>query len=73
MIKPASQFSDEWAICPNCLERHGDCWEWIGHDTVEMTCSNCGQVFSVEPIYSVTYRTYVAADAIANTPAKGSV
>ncbi len=57
-FEPGEQTDGEWAICPYCGCKHGDCWEWVTSETPEETdCSRCGRKFMVHAEYSVDYCT----------------
>ena len=55
---PHSQWDDEYVVCPYCSEQYGDCWEWVRDYAAEMTCDNCGGVFTHEAEYTATYITH---------------
>lgn len=56
---PRSTFNSGGAECPYCHYVAGDCWEWVKGSTVETVCDECKKPFSVEPDYSVIYRSFV--------------
>ena len=48
----------EYAICPFCGEKHGDCSEWLtSEDSIYTDCQSCGERFVAWAEYSVTYYT----------------
>lgn len=49
----------EYAICPYCKEKHGDCWEWVRDELAETECSGCGKTYMVYAEYDVTYISMV--------------
>lgn len=52
------QQDSEWAICPFCGKKHGDCWEWItSEDDIKTACSSCGKEFIAYAEFDVTYHT----------------
>ena len=56
-FEPGEQSDDEWAICPYCGAKSGDCWEWVtGHEQEEQ-CYGCGKVYLVSADYDVAYNT----------------
>ena len=48
-------YDDNWAICPYCGCKHGDCWEWVTENDEVTTCFECGKMFTVRAEYNVTY------------------
>jgi hypothetical protein len=48
---------DEYAICPHCGERSGDCWEWVTdpYNPVKVDCTGCKKTYWVKPEYSACY------------------
>lgn len=48
----------EYAICPYCGYKHGDCWEWLTAEFPEIyDCANCGEHFKAYAEYDVRYIT----------------
>ncbi len=48
----------EYAICPYCGEKNGDCWEWLTSETPQETeCQGCGKTFEAWAEFSVDYVT----------------
>ena len=54
-ITPEEQYDDVYAVCPYCLTKHGDCWEWVTENDEITICDECGKKFTVRAEYSVTY------------------
>jgi len=52
----------EYAICPHCGYKHGDCWEWVRDIPKTAKCDGCGKLFTVEADYSVDYVSYVTGE-----------
>jgi len=52
---PEEQYDDEYAICPYCGEKYGDCWEWVTDQDEITECFTCGKKFTVRAEPSVTY------------------
>ena len=47
----------EYAICPWCGEKHGDCWEWVKPEQSEERCQRCDNTFVVWAEHDVSYYT----------------
>ena len=60
--RPKKQRDDDWAICPWCGHKHGDCWEWVTDMPRTTRCDECDNLFTVEADYSVTYISYVTGE-----------
>jgi hypothetical protein len=54
---PRREFDHVYVICPYCGETYGDCWEWVQEYANEMTCEDCGGVFTYCAEHSVAYIT----------------
>ena len=53
---------DEYAICPYCGEKHGDCWEWLTSEVPQkVECQGCGRTFMAWAEHSVDYVTTTSA------------
>jgi DNA-directed RNA polymerase subunit RPC12/RpoP len=47
----------EYAVCPYCGYKHGDCWEWMDMYPEIYNCDNCGKQYKAYAEYEVTYVT----------------
>jgi len=46
---------EKYIICPYCGEHYG---EDDLHDSMDLTCDECGKKFKMEVEYNITYSTY---------------
>lgn len=54
----AGHIDSEYAICPYCGEKHGDCFEWLtSEDAKFYDCQECGKSFIAWAEHDVTYHT----------------
>jgi hypothetical protein len=73
-FEPGPQSDGEWAICPYCGRKVGDCCEWVIGAPREVECYRCGKVYTVWAEYDVTYYTEPSDSAKAapqNSPEGG--
>ena len=48
----------EYAVCPYCRHRHGDCPDWLASETPkDVECDECGKTFVAWAEYDVSYCT----------------
>lgn len=63
VFEPGEQSDSEWAICPYCGAKYGDCWEWLTSETPEeKECHRCGRKFRAWAEFDVTYNTEPIAE-----------
>lgn len=48
---------EEVIVCPHCRYEFKDSWEYTTEG--ELDCDRCGEQFHLEPVFDVTYSTYI--------------
>ena len=67
-----SERDPEYAICPFCGEKHGDCWEWLrSEDPITTKCDGCGRDFICWAEIDVQYVSRRPDTPLADTVAEG--